>query len=115
MSDPRYSMPPGRPHDPQGGYEARGARRAGTGLRRFLGGSPGTVLVKLVFLSLLVGAGMAMLGITPHALYRHAFETVRALADLGFSTFHDAGAWLLAGAVVVVPLWFLSRLLAGGR
>ena len=37
-------------------------------LNRFLGGSPGSVLVKLIFLSLLVGAFMAFLGITPFGL-----------------------------------------------
>jgi hypothetical protein len=115
MTEPRFTMPPGRRDEPRGGYGPGGAHRAGVELRRFLGGSPATVFVKLVFLSLLVGAGMAMIGITPRALYLHAYETVRALAELGFSTFHDAGTWLLAGAVVVVPLWFLSRLLAGGR
>ena len=34
-------------------------------MNRFLGGSPGSVLAKLIFLSLLVGAFMAFLGITP--------------------------------------------------
>lgn len=115
MTDPRFTTPPGRSHDTRGAYESSGAHRAGSELRRFLGGSPATVFVKLVFLSLLVGAGMAMVGITPRALYLHAYDTLRALAELGFSTFHDAGAWLVAGAVVVVPLWFLSRLLSGGR
>ncbi|ACA17665.1 conserved hypothetical protein [Methylobacterium sp. 4-46] len=121
MSDPRFTIPPGRPHDPRGGqdprgaYDGSGAHRAGSDLRRFLGGSPAAVLVRLVFLSLLVGAGMAMIGITPRALYVHAYDTLRTLIDLGLSTFHDAGTWLIAGAVVVVPLWLLSRLLAGGR
>ena len=42
-------------------------------LQRFLGGSPGAVLVKLIFLSLLVGAFMALIGITPGGLFERAF------------------------------------------
>ncbi|WP_019902999.1 DUF6460 domain-containing protein [Methylobacterium sp. 77] len=81
-------------------------------LRRFLGGSPMAVLVKLVFLSILVGAIMAMLGITPGLLFWQIYDAGRALIDLGFETFHDFGRWILAGAVVVVPLWLLSRFLS---
>ncbi|WP_298952115.1 DUF6460 domain-containing protein [uncultured Methylobacterium sp.] len=117
MSDFRFRPPPGGPHDPRGGYPPgeTGSHRAGSELRRFLGGSPGAVLVKLIFLSLLVGAGMAMIGITPGLLLAQAYQTVRAIADLGLETFHDAGRWLLAGAVIVLPLWLLSRLFANGR
>ena len=81
-------------------------------LHRFLGGSPLAVLVKLLFLSILVGAGMAMLGLTPGRLFWHAYDTLRDLIDLGIVTFRDFGGWILAGAVVVVPLWLLSRLFA---
>ena len=80
--------------------------------RRFLGGSPAGVFLRLLFLSVLVGAFMAMLGLTPGRLFWHAYDTVRALAELGLETFHDFGTWILAGAVVVVPLWLISRLLA---
>ena len=40
---------------------------------------------------------------------------IYALIALGFDTFHDAGRWFIAGAVVVVPLWFLSRVFARSR
>ncbi|HEX8165390.1 MAG TPA: DUF6460 domain-containing protein [Beijerinckiaceae bacterium] len=84
-------------------------------LQRFLGGSPGAVLVKLVFLSLLVGAFMALLGITPVGLFERAFRMVRDVLDLGFESVREVGRWLLYGAMVVVPLWLLSRLFARGR
>ncbi|MGU3537154.1 DUF6460 domain-containing protein [Methylobacterium sp. A54F] len=92
-----------------------GVHRAGSGLRRFIGGSPTGVFLRLLFLSVLVGAFMAMLGLTPARLFWHAYDTVRALVDLGLATFHEFGGWVLAGAVVVVPLWFLSRLFATTR
>lgn len=102
-------------HDPRrhGGYETRPG--AAAGLRRFIGGSPAAVFLRLLFLSVLVGATMAMFGLTPERLLWHAYDTLRALIDLGFETFHDFGRWILAGAVVVVPLWLISRLFAASR
>lgn len=107
-------------HDPrrQGAYgEARpdAGRSRGYALRRFLGGSPGAVFVRLLFLSVLVGAAMAMLGLTPERLFWHAYDTIRSLIDLGFETFHDFGRWIVAGALVVLPLWLISRLFAVSR
>ncbi len=96
-----------------GDPRAYGQRRSA--LRRFLGGSPLAVFVKLLFLSVLVGAAMAMLGLTPGLLFWRLYDAGRALIDLGLETFHDFGRWILAGAVVVVPLWLLSRFLAMGK
>ncbi|WP_375463998.1 DUF6460 domain-containing protein [uncultured Methylobacterium sp.] len=107
-------------HDPRG-RESRyqdapsqaplpGAR--GSGLRRFLGGSPAGVFLRLLFLSVLVGAFMAMLGLTPGRLFRQVYEAAGTLIALGLASVHDFGGWIVAGAVVVVPLWLISRLLA---
>lgn len=93
------------------GYPAR-PRSA---LHRFLGGSPTAVFVKLLFLSILVGAGMAMLGLTPRALFLHAYDTLHALLNLGLDAFQDFGGWIVAGALVVVPVWLVVRLLAVSR
>ncbi|TXM87567.1 hypothetical protein FV232_26785 [Methylobacterium sp. WL30] len=93
---------------PPSGYRA-------SALRRFLGGSPAGVFLRLLFLSVLVGAFMAMLGLTPARLFWQIYDAARALIDLGLATFHDFGGWILAGAVVVVPLWLISRLFAVSR
>lgn len=93
----------------------RDYRTRHSALRRFLGGSPAAVFIKLLFLSVIVGATMAMFGITPGQLFWHAYDAARALIDLGLATFHDFGSWILAGAVIVVPLWLLSRFLSLGR
>lgn len=87
----------------------------GSNLQRFLGGSPGAVLVKLVFLSLLVGAFMAFLNVTPVGLFERILRILRDVLDLGFESFREVGRWILYGAMVVVPLWLLSRLFARGR
>ena len=79
-------------------------------LRRFLGGSPGPVLVKLLFLSLLVGAFMALLGLTPLALLDRLVRIARDVFGLGFDAIRQVGLWLLYGAVIVVPVWLFGRL-----
>ena len=79
-------------------------------LNRFLGGSPASVLAKLIFLSLLVGAFMAFLGITPFRLVEGLFDWISSILDLSLDTVKEIGLWVLYGAVIVVPLWLLSRL-----
>jgi len=79
-------------------------------LNRFLGGSPASVLAKLIFLSLLVGAFMAFLGITPLRLIEGLFDWITSILDLSLDTVKEIGLWVLYGAVIVVPLWLLSRL-----
>jgi hypothetical protein len=84
-------------------------------LTRLLGGSPGSVLVKLIFLSLLVGAFMAFLDITPLGLIDRIFRWLQSVFDLSFETVREVGRWVLYGAIVVVPIWLLSRVFSRGR
>jgi Family of unknown function (DUF6460) len=79
-------------------------------LNRFLGGSPASVIVKLIFLSLLVGAFMAFLDITPLGLVSGLVDWFRSVFDLSFETVRDLLRWTLYGAIVVVPVWLISRL-----
>jgi hypothetical protein len=80
-------------------------------LNRFLGGSPGSVLVKLLFLSLLVGAFMAYLDLTPFTLFEGLFRWLHSVLNISFESVRDVLRWILYGAIVVIPLWLLSRLL----
>lgn len=84
-------------------------------LQRYLGGSPGSVLVRLIFLSLLVGAFMAFLDVTPVDLAGRIARAVRSVLGNGFEAVRRLGIWLVYGAMVVVPLWLLSRLFSRGR
>jgi len=81
-------------------------------LTRFLGGSPGSVLVRLVFLSLLVGAFLAFFDLTPFTLIDGLIGWLQSIFDISFDTVRRIGQWILYGAVIVVPLWLLSRLFA---
>jgi hypothetical protein len=76
----------------------------------FLGGPLWSVLVKLVFLSLLVGALLAFLDVTPLELFDRIAFLVRSVFGLGFETIRDVGRWIVYGAVIVVPIWLISRL-----
>ena len=84
-------------------------------MNRFIGGSPGSVLAKLIFLSLLVGAFMAFLDITPFGLIEGLFNWIRSVFDLSLDTVKEVGLWVLYGAVIVVPLWLISRLFGSRR
>ena len=79
-------------------------------LNRFFGGSPGSVLVKLLFLSLLVGAFLAFLDLTPFLLIDRLVGWLRSVFDLSFETVREVGRWIVYGAIIVVPVWLVSRL-----
>ena len=76
---------------------------------RFFGGSPLTVAVRLVVVSLLVGLVMTWLQIDPMDLF---FDLQRGFVHLwgtGFVALHQIANTVLAGAAVVVPVWFVLR------
>ncbi len=83
-------------------------------LTRFFGGSPAAVLVRLAFLSLVVGALMVWLDIDPLALVDALDRLARQIWGMGFGAVRDAGRYMAAGALVVVPIWLLARLFAVG-
>jgi hypothetical protein len=80
-------------------------------LQRFLGGSPGSVLIKLIFLSILVGAIMAFLGVTPLGLVDNVVLFARRLVSHGLDALREVGQWFVYGALVVVPIWLVTRIL----
>ena len=86
-------------------------------LNRFLGDSPGRVLVRLVFLSFVVGVVMAALGLEPMNLLDNLVRLVEGVWNLGFDAVEKAWQYLVLGAVVVVPVWIVLRVLrvGGGR
>ena len=80
-------------------------------LQRALGGSPLGVIVKLIFLSLIVGALMAFLGLTPRSLFSALETFVRGVWNMGYDAIREVGQWILAGAIVVIPVWLIARML----
>ncbi len=82
---------------------------------RFLGGSPGAVLVKLLLVSLLVGVILVWLDLTPYGLYRGIENLIRSIIANGFQGVREIGRYILTGAMIVVPIWILMRLLDGRK
>ncbi|MCB1521845.1 MAG: integrase [Hyphomicrobiaceae bacterium] len=78
--------------------------------RTIFGGSPITVIVRLVLLSIVVGVVLSALGITPRNFLYHFEVMLRRIYDLGLNAFDGVLQYLLLGAMVVVPVWLLARL-----
>lgn len=85
-----------------------------TTLTRILGDTPGRVLVRLIFLSFVVGVVMAALGLEPATLLARLVDMVEGLWNLGWGAVEKAWQYLLLGAVVVIPVWLVLRVLRVG-
>lgn len=84
-------------------------------MQDFLGGSPLSILMKLIFLSLLVGAFLAFLDITPFELVDRVIGFLRSVFGLSFDALRDVGRWIVYGAIIVVPIWLVVRLFRVAR
>jgi hypothetical protein len=86
-------------------------------LARFLGGPPLSVVFRLILLSILIGVILEVMGLDP----LHIIDSVRILVlriwDMGFDAIRWLWRYLLLGAVIVVPVWLIVRLMhmAKGR
>src|ERR1700742_3251079 len=84
-------------------------------LSRVLGGSPLAVLLRLVLMSVLVGVVLAAIGLDPWNIV----ASIRRLADwiwnLGFDALNGLWRYFILGAVIVIPLWLVSRLFSAGN
>lgn len=84
-------------------------------ISRFLGGSPVSVLLRLILLSVVVGVILAALGLDPSNLLGSLRRFVESIFSLGFDTVERLWRYFLLGAVIVIPLWLVLRLLRIGR
>jgi hypothetical protein len=80
-------------------------------LERFLGGSPISVVIRLIVVSFVVGVLLVMFGVEPGDIVASIERLVRRVIDEGLADFRQFGRMLLTGAIVVVPIWFIIRLL----
>ena len=82
---------------------------------RFLGGSPLAVAFRLILLSVLVGIVLAAIGFDPWNILRSIQLLFHRIWDLGFDTVNWLWRYFLLGAVVVIPIWLLTRLFGAPR
>lgn len=78
----------------------------------FLGGSPLGVAIRLVLISIAVGVVMKALDITPYNLLQRIDALLQRLYDFGIRWALEP---LLLGAMVVIPIWLIARLIATSR
>ena len=84
-------------------------------VNRFLGGSPLSVLIRLLLISLLVGVVLSALGLTPLSLVDFIVDFVQRIWNLGFDALGQFGDWIVLGATLVIPVWLVMRILDRGR
>ena len=82
-----------------------------TSLTRFLGGSPLAVLVKLVLLSILIGVVLSALGLDPWNIVDSVRRLLLNIWEKGFDAIRWLWQYFLLGAVLVIPIWLILRLI----
>ena len=82
---------------------------------RFLGDRPLRVAIKLAVVSFVVGVVMAAFGLTPWDLYYIIQDFLAGLWHMGFDALYRFWHYFLLGAVVVVPLFIILRVLSYRR
>lgn len=80
-------------------------------VRDFLGGSPLGVILRLAILSVFAGVLLSVFGITPRNFFYVLDQFARHVYDLGFGAVTWLFEYMVLGAMLVVPLWLIARLL----
>jgi hypothetical protein len=82
---------------------------------RFLGGSPLAVLGRLILASILVGVVLSVLGLDPWNILESVENFVRGIWNMGFDAVRWVWRYFLLGAVIVLPIWLIVRLINAPR
>jgi hypothetical protein len=82
---------------------------------RFLGGPPLAVFFRLVLLCVLVGVILSALGFDPGNILGSIERMIRTVWDMGFDAVRWAWRYFLLGAIIVVPIWLILRLMRAPR
>jgi hypothetical protein len=80
-------------------------------LEHFLGGSPLNTFVRLLVISLVVGALLMWLELRPIDILHGVQAFFDRIYQLGFGAVRELVSYVLAGAVFVVPAWLILRLM----
>jgi hypothetical protein len=82
---------------------------------RFLGGSPGKIAIQLIAMSFIVGIILSVLGVSPYDIVNGLERLLHRIWNMGFETVEWIFRYFLLGAVVVIPIWLIMRVLRMGR
>ena len=84
-------------------------------MTKILGGSPLAVLARLILVSILVGVVLSALGLDPFDIVRSVERMIRSIWSMGWQAVSYVWRYFLLGAVLVIPIWILMRLLNAPR
>ena len=88
---------------------------ANESVNRFFGGSPLSVIIRLVLLSVLVGVILSVLGVDPWNIWRSIDQLIRSIWNMGFDAIEWVWRYFLLGAIIVIPIWLIVRLVRAPR
>jgi len=81
-------------------------------MERFFGGSPTAIIIKLAVASIIIGVVLSSFGYNPWNLYDAIVRLGHWISSFGLDTLESIFRYLVLGAVIVIPLWLLTRLLS---
>jgi uncharacterized protein DUF6460 len=84
-------------------------------VHRFFGGPPLSVIFRLILLSILIGVILQVLGLDPWNIIESLRGLVLRIWNMGFDAVRWLWRYLLLGAVVVVPIWLVVRLMRAAK
>ena len=79
-------------------------------MTKVFGGSPLAVMARLVLVSILVGVVLAALGLDPFDIVRSVERLIRSIWNMGFDAIRWIWRYFLLGAVIVIPIWIIMRI-----
>lgn len=84
-------------------------------MERFFGGNPIAVILRLALISIIVGVVLSALGITPQNFFYRMQILAGRIYDMGFGAIEWALGYLLLGAIIVIPIWVITRIFGIAR
>lgn len=84
-------------------------------ITNLLGGSPAWVALRLIVVSFVVGMVLATFGFEPGDILNSFVRMARSLIDMGLTDVRQVGRVLATGALVVLPIWLVLRVMDARR
>jgi len=78
---------------------------------RIFGGPPLTIIGQLLLYSLICGIILSAAGYTPISLLQRLMNWFLSLFNMGGNIFYMFGHWLMSGAMLIIPLWLVIRII----
>ena len=73
------------------------------------------MLGRLILVSILVGVVLSAFGLDPFDIVRSVERLIRHIWDMGFDAIRWLWRYFLLGAVIVIPIWLIVRLVNAPR